>query len=465
MGRKTICYRGSLKSCNYRCSYCPFSKRRASVQELEKDRQNFGRFCESIADRAAEFDIGAVFVVPYGEASIHRWYWEGLGRLAGLDSLERVGLQTNLSFSVEECLAIFDLYSGDANRENGRESDRESDKETSEKIVRGISGAARRKLRIWATFHPEMTDMETFVEKCHRLADSGVNLCVGAVGAPQNIPLLGRLRERLSPDLYLWINKMDGLGRAYTEEEKRAFLELDPFFGLECGSPAADAAMCSDRCFVEADGRIRACNIGRIKEGNWYQSEQEEIFRPLCGKKRCSCYLAYGGRADFEGRQFFGAYPIFRVPKPYQAVFLDLDGTLVPEKHRGRLADSVRRKLLALREKRPVFLATSMPAEEVRRRLGEDLELFQGAVFASGAYVWMRTKEESGKADGSGEKRKGAAGREVIHPVDLKELPRLTELAAQCRAGVRVYRIRGREADAERDTAYKITLVKRHNSV
>lgn len=465
MGRKTICYRGSLKSCNYRCSYCPFSKHRASVQELEKDRQNFGRFCESIADRAAEFDIGAVFVVPYGEASIHRWYWEGLGRLAGLDSLERVGLQTNLSFSVEECLAIFDLYSGDANRENGRESDRESDKETSEKIVRGISGAARRKLRIWATFHPEMTDMETFVEKCHRLADSGVNLCVGAVGAPQNIPLLGRLRERLSPDLYLWINKMDGLGRAYTEEEKRAFLELDPFFGLECGSPAADAAMCSDRCFVEADGRIRACNIGRIKEGNWYQSEQEEIFRPLCGKKRCSCYLAYGGRADFEGRQFFGAYPIFRVPKPYQAVFLDLDGTLVPEKHRGRLSDSVRRKLLALREKRPVFLATSMPAEEVRRRLGEDLELFQGAVFASGAYVWMRTKEEGGKADGSGEKCQGAAGREVIHPVDLKELPRLTELAAQCRAGVRVYRIRGREADAERDTAYKITLVKRHNSV
>lgn len=453
MGRKTICYRGSLKSCNYRCSYCPFSKHRASVQELEKDRQNFGRFCESIADRAAEFDIGAVFVVPYGEASIHRWYWEGLGRLAGLDSLERVGLQTNLSFSVEECLAIFDLYSGDANRENGREIDR------------GISGAARRKLCIWATFHPEMTDMETFVDKCHRLADSGVNLCVGAVGAPQNILLLGRLRERLSPDLYLWINKMDGLGRAYTEEEKRAFLELDPFFGLECGSPAADVAMCSDRCFVEADGRIRACNIGRIKEGNWYQSEQEEIFRPLCGKKRCSCYLAYGGRADFEGRQFFGAYPIFRVPKPYQAVFLDLDGTLVPEKHRGRLADSVRRKLLALREKRPVFLATSMPAEEVRRRLGEDLELFQGAVFASGAYVWMRTKEEGGKADGSGEKRKGAAGREVIHPVDLKELPRLTELAAQCRAGIRVYRKRGREADAERDTAYKITLVKRHNSV
>ncbi len=454
MGRKTICYRGSLKSCNYRCSYCPFSKHKASVQELEKDRQSFERFCGSIADRVTGFDIGAVFVVPYGEASIHRWYWEGLGRLAGLDGLERVGLQTNLSFAVEECLAVFDLYSGDASRENGGESSRKSNKE-----------ACRRKLCIWATFHPEMADMDTFVDKCHRLVENGVNLCVGAVGVPQNIVLLGRLRERLSPNLYLWINKMDGLGRAYTEEEKRAFVEMDPLFGLECGSPAADAAMCGDRCFVEADGRIRTCNISRVKAGNWYQSEAAEIFRSLCGKKRCSCYLAYGGRADFEGRQFFGAYPIFRIPKRYKAVFLDLDGTLVPEKHRGRLSDSVRRKLLVLREKFPVFLATSMPEEEVRRRLREDMDLFQGAVFASGAYVWMRTKKQGGQAVGREERSKRVEGREVIHPVDLKEFPRLRELAAQCSAAVRIYRKRGREVDMAKAEAYKITLVKRHNGV
>ena len=84
MGRKTICYRGSLKSCNYRCSYCPFSKHKASAQELEKDRQSFERFCESIADRATGFDIGAVFVVPYGEASIQRKDWGALRGLTGL---------------------------------------------------------------------------------------------------------------------------------------------------------------------------------------------------------------------------------------------------------------------------------------------------------------------------------------------------------------------------------------------
>lgn len=428
MNRKTICYRGSLKSCNYCCSYCPFSKHRASAQELEKDRRNFERFCDSVTEQAAKYDIGAVFVVPYGEASIHRWYWEGLGRLAGLVGMERVGLQTNLSFPVEECLAVFDRYSGDACREDSQV----------------IFGRNRHKLCIWATYHPEMADMDMFVDKCHGLAGSGVNLCVGAVGVPQNIPLLVRLREKLSPDLYLWINKMDGLGRAYTDEESQAFSELDPFFALECGNPAADASKCGDRCFVEADGRIRSCNIGRIKEGNWYQSDMEEIFRPLCGKKRCSCYLAYGGRADFEGRQFFGDYPIFRIPKKYKAVFVDLDGTLVPEKHRGRLSDRARRKMLALGEKCPVFLATSMPEEEVRRRLGEDLALFHGAVFASGAYVWMRVKED---------------GKEAVYPVDVQCLPRLTESAARCKARIRSYRKRGT------DIVYKITLVKRHNSV
>ena len=75
-GKRTVSYRGNLKSCNYRCSYCPFSKHRSTAAELEKDRQNFLRFCDSVEERETELSIGAVFVVPYGEASVHRWYWE-----------------------------------------------------------------------------------------------------------------------------------------------------------------------------------------------------------------------------------------------------------------------------------------------------------------------------------------------------------------------------------------------------
>lgn len=429
MGKKTICYRGSLKSCNYRCSYCPFSKHRASARELEKDREDFGRFCRSVATRGRELCVGAVFVVPYGEASIHAWYWEGLGRLAALPGIDRVGLQTNLSFSVEECLKIYDSCSQECSHADGLGgSGREQ-------------GAYRQKLCVWATFHPEMTDVDTFAEKAAGLAGEGVNVCAGAVGVPQNIPLLNRLREKLPPDIYLWINKMDGLGRGYTGEERKALCEIDPFFTWELGTPAADASMCADRCFVEAGGKVRCCNIGRTKGADWYQGDMEEIFRPSCGKSRCSCFLAYGGRRDFEGRKFFGDYPLFRIPEKRKGFFLDLDGTLVPEGGRGGLSEGIRRKIRALGETYPVFLATSMPEEEVRKRIRGDMDLFWGGIFASGAHVclWAR-----------------GGGREAVHPVELC-LPRLMELANRAKAKVRIYQKNG--------VPYKATVFKRHKGI
>lgn len=313
MGRKMVSYRGSLKSCNYRCSYCPFSKHRALASERERDRQQFARFCGSIEERAEAFDIGAVFVAPYGEAAVHQWYWEGLGRLAGLPGICRVGIQTNLSFSVKACMNIFDHYSrGGSGKDTGIIS---CEEEGASLDKRELNLQNREKLCIWATFHPEMTDINTFADKCHELTALGVSLCAGAVGAPGNLSLLAVLREKLSPDIYLWINKMDGLGRNYTEEERNAFSRIDSFFEQELKVPAADAAMCGERCFVEADGRVHTCNISKAKTVNWYEGSEEEIFRPLCGKRRCSCYLAYGGRADFAGRQFFGEYPLFRIPE------------------------------------------------------------------------------------------------------------------------------------------------------
>ena len=42
--RHMILYRGSLKSCNYRCNYCPFSKHPRSERELLRDREQWFRF-------------------------------------------------------------------------------------------------------------------------------------------------------------------------------------------------------------------------------------------------------------------------------------------------------------------------------------------------------------------------------------------------------------------------------------
>ena len=104
----TVLYRGSLKSCNYHCGYCPFSKRKGSLRELDRDKDQWFRFVESVLKgNALEAEgedsrplTGAVMVVPYGEALIHSWYWQGLGRLGAGSALDFVGAQTNLSFSV-----------------------------------------------------------------------------------------------------------------------------------------------------------------------------------------------------------------------------------------------------------------------------------------------------------------------------------------------------------------------------
>ncbi len=323
MGKRTVVYRGSLKSCNYSCSYCPFSKHRATVSETERDRQGFERFCRSAAARAQDFSIGAVLITPYGEASVYPWYWEGLSRLAGIPGIDRVGLQTNLSFSVEECLKIYDSVGGgiqgnvpsDEYALWGSPLSQDGVPEASEPGAAGDFRLWKRgKLCIWATFHPEMTTVDEFVSRCHSLSRNHVKVCAGAVGVPRNIQLIWELREKLSPEIYLWINRMDGLKRNYSREEVEDFLRADPFFEYELRNPDADARMCADRCFVEADGRVHTCNISRPRAVNWYDAEAEEIFEPECSRKTCSCYLAYGGRADFTLRSVFGGYPLFRLP-------------------------------------------------------------------------------------------------------------------------------------------------------
>ena len=198
---RMVLYRGCLKSCNYSCSYCPFSKHQTSERELRKDKEQWSLFCQSLLERKEILNIHALMVVPYGEALIHSWYWEGFSNLTGTEFIEAVGAQTNLSFSIETSLRIY--------REAGGQTD---------------------KLRLWATFHPEMISVEEFIEKCCHIKEAGIPLSVGAVGNPENLTIIRKLRDRLPEEIYLWLNKMEGLRRFYTEKEKEEFQAIDPFF-------------------------------------------------------------------------------------------------------------------------------------------------------------------------------------------------------------------------------------------
>lgn len=286
-----ICYRGSLKSCNYSCSYCPFSKRKSSAKELQQDRKALFRFVESIEGPYGH--VQAVQIVPYGEALLHDYYWEALARLSVTGKMQAVGAQTNGSFPVEKKLKIYDLAGGNFS-----------------------------KLRLWLSFHPSMTSIEDFLKQCQALEENSILYCVGAVGIMENLPLIQQLREKLPEYIYLWINKLDTVkyGTAYKPalDEVEAFSKVDPYYPLECRHYPVKPQFCREYAFVEADGSVKSCNISQSVWGNWYQDEgEEEIEEINCRKKECNCFLAYCRQRDDEKLRDFGPYPMFRLPASY----------------------------------------------------------------------------------------------------------------------------------------------------
>lgn len=372
MRGRMILYRGSLKSCNYHCSYCPFSKHAATERELARDREQWFSFVQTLNVRAQAAGIRALMVVPYGEALVHPWYWEGLAGLSAQPWMDAVGAQTNLSFSAAEAAAAF-----------------------------AAAGGVPEKLRLWATFHPEMTTILRFTKAVKALLDAGVTVCAGAVAAPSRLSLLRELAHSLPEEVYFWLNRMDGLGRPYTEEEKRAFQEIDPYFIREVTKTAADAARCAGRIFAEGDGRLRACNIGPALNFR-LESMPEEQKPPLCRRTYCSCYLAYGGREDFLNRALFGPYPLFRIPRRPKAAFFDIAGTLTEgggaggrKKDRKCVPAETVAGLKALSAgKTALFFATTLPYDEALSRCREIWYLFRGGVFAGGAHIVLKGQEE-----------------------------------------------------------------------
>ena len=377
-----VLYRGILKSCNYSCTYCPFSKHNMRGGELEKDRRQWFSFLKRFTAQGEKAGFHSLMLTPYGEAMIHPWYWEGLAQLSALPWIEAVGAQTNLSFAADASLDMFEQ-----------------------------NGGVLTKLRFWATFHPQMTTVSQFAQTCRQLTARGIRLCAGAVGAPEHTALLQQLREALPDRVYMWINQMDGLGRAYTEKEKQIFADIDPYFYRELQPHPADVSQCRGRLFAEGDGRCRLCNISQSwkaealpETGQSWKAEalsetgQAEIPK-LCSRKRCSCYLAYGGRSNLVNQMLFGPWPLFRIPRRPRAVFLDIEGTLLTHQAQisqcaGRpktreIAADVRAALevLAKREQTRLFFATTLPYQDAKKRCRSVWHLFSGGVFAGGGHI------------------------------------------------------------------------------
>lgn len=412
MDKKNIVYRGSLKSCNYLCSYCPFSKRKMTQKELDADKRQWLRFTESLAQRAASLQIGALLVAPYGEALLHPWYWDGLAALSALPYMEAVGAQTNLSFPADAALEHFRRAEGNIC-----------------------------KLRLWATFHPEMVSVRTFAEKCISLHRAGIAVCAGAVAAPKHLPLLQKLRALLPREIYLWINRMDNRRAPYTKNEIDAFLEVDSYFVREMAWPRSDPGKCTGRLFVESNGRLRACCIAPASLGNWYGQFNADA-APKCSRKTCSCYLAYGGQDDYMNRILFGDFPLFRIPRRPKAVFFDIQGTLLPDGS-SKIPRRTELSLTALtRENIPLFFATTLPYEDAARRCAKIWHLFDGGIFAGGAHLLLENSLKK---------------KEEFLTFSVEILPWLHSMQKEWQFRILIYRDKKARS---KESVYKITLLR-----
>ncbi|MCL1790259.1 MAG: STM4011 family radical SAM protein [Peptococcaceae bacterium] len=422
----TIYYRGLLRSCNYRCSYCPFhktsrsthtkeevytkeetpikegtqaqerayAKKEALDRERARDRLALEKFCAKVPEIGNNL---SVMFVPHGEALIHSYYQEALAQLCASASIAKVGCQTNLSFSVENFLGHLGF----------------SPKNQSRRDMNNTKSVLS-KIRLWCTFHPTQTSLDQFLKQCQELYQNKILFSVGAVGLPKHTEILTELRRLLPRNIYLWINAAEGMNITYTQHDISNLLAIDPLFIYELQDHPAQPAHCrggKESFFVEANGTIFPCLISRNKLGNIYDPQPfsppptssslppnpTPVPVPLNHKtpptpskiirntRSCHCYLAYSNRTDIFDVCGLEKDRAFRIPNQQRAFFFDMDGTLTDIS--GTIPDKHLQAVDLLAETGLVFLATSLPFPFARQTGDKIWRYIAGGVFAEGSDI------------------------------------------------------------------------------
>ncbi len=275
-----ILYRGSLTSCNYACGYCPFAKTTNTRDELNRDRNELHRFVDWV--EASRRPIG-VFITPWGEAIIHRYYREAMSRLTWIDHVQRVAIQTNLSGQIED-----------------------------------LKLARPERLAIWATFHPSETDVESFLSRCSKLRGLNIRFSVGVVGFKENFEVIEELRRQLPHDVYLWINVPKSSKIEYSENDIEFLRSIDPYVDWNMRQWLSRGKLCRTGLTsftVDGSGDMRRCHFVESVIGNIYREDVWQLLRSaVCPNATCGCHIGYVHRDDFALERIYGDNLLERIP-------------------------------------------------------------------------------------------------------------------------------------------------------
>jgi len=355
---KNIYYRGLLSSCNYSCSYCCFARKKPGKTELIKDEESLKKFCDFIDNTEFKNKV-SIFFTPYGEGLIHDYYVEAVGRLAANPKCKYISCQTNLSFDAFKFLEKLKALKADLS-----------------------------KVKLWASFHPEMVSVDEFVYKVKQLKTC-IDLCAGIVAIPGDLGYVFELRRKLPKDVYLWINAKEREETRYTKSEVISLMEVDPLFCNELQRHRVRDSCCSagvSSVFIRANGDVFPCHLNKNRLLNIYK-EQNPVESFKCDRKFCDCYLSYSNRIDLDVGKYFGEYTYIRLPekKDMEAVFLDVDGTITDEL--GEICEKAAETIRFLKDKLRIYLATSLPLHIAMKKCNPVKKYISGGVFANGGQI------------------------------------------------------------------------------
>lgn len=353
-GIDTIYYRGAIRSCNYKCGYCPFSKVPFSQCLIEKDSIYLSKFIDYV--KRSE-NLRTIMIIPYGEAIIHSHYVQAVMQLSKIDFLETICLQTNLSFDIDNFANKMIDQNGNLN-----------------------------KLSFWCTFHPSQTTASEFLIQCKKLLFYGISFSVGTVGDFKQIGEIRKLRKGLPITIYMWVNALKGFSKKYSKSQVAELKKIDPFFELEINNLDCDTTKCDagrKSIFVNYKGDIKYCNLCKNTYGNLY-TEKFHYMEAIASK--CDCYLSYSRRTDLKELAFFGQNKAPRIlKKEIKAIFFDIDGTLTNQ--HGVISDSVLKGLEEISKKTMIILCTSLPYSYVTKKYKKLMGYVSGGIYSNGAYI------------------------------------------------------------------------------
>lgn len=277
----SILYRGSLLSCNYDCSYCPFAKAQDDRESLARDAAELARFVSWVREQSCEINI---LFTPWGEAFIRRYYQDAIAELSKMPQVGRIAIQTNLSLS-----------------------------------TKAIERCKSDKLALWCTYHPSQTSQAEFLNKCQFLLDNDIRFSVGMVGNKNELGDISAMRKALPQQVYLWVNANRDEQAKYQEQELAMLNHIDPLFDYNMHQYASLGKSCntgSEVITVDGNGTVQRCHFVKQSLGNLYDGSFQET-SDSCPNQTCDCHIGYIHMPELKLKGLFETGLLERIPKSY----------------------------------------------------------------------------------------------------------------------------------------------------